>query len=39
MERLVPWPEVETRYGYHIVGPSTDQPDQLDVEVVATNKE
>lgn len=38
MERLVPWPEAETKYGYHIVGPSADQPDQLDVEVVATNK-
>ncbi len=38
MERLVPWPEAETRYGYRIIGPSTDQPDQLDVEVVATHK-
>lgn len=38
MERMVPWPDAETRYGYRIVGPSTELPDQIDVEVIATNK-
>lgn len=38
MERLVPWPESEIKYGYRVVGPSADQPEQIDVEVAATNK-
>ncbi|GBF27464.1 hypothetical protein MnTg02_02517 [bacterium MnTg02] len=38
MERMVPWPENETRYGYDIVGPNETAQDQLDVNVVATSQ-
>lgn len=36
MERMVPWPLNETRYGYRIAGQSAVAPDQVDVLVVAT---
>lgn len=36
MERIVPWPLEDTRYGYRIAGPNAVAPDQLDVLVVAT---
>lgn len=39
IERMVPWPSSETRYGSRVVGPNVDQPDMIDVDVVATNKE
>ena len=38
MERIVPWPVDETRYGYQIVGANANAPDQLDVHVVATTR-
>lgn len=36
MERIVPWPLDEARYGYRLVGPNPTAPDQLDIHVVAT---
>lgn len=38
MERIVPWSQDETRYGYRIVGPNATSPDQLDIHVVATTR-
>jgi general secretion pathway protein L len=37
IERIAPWPEQDTRYGYKIIGPNAGLPDQLDVKVVATS--
>lgn len=39
MERMVPWPDSETRYGYRVVGPNADVPGHVDVDVVATRKD
>jgi len=39
MERLVPWPEGDTRYGYQVIGTSPEFPGQIDVSVVATRKD
>lgn len=36
MERIVPWPASETRYGYSIAGDSETAADQLDIAVAAT---
>lgn len=38
MERIVPWGQTDTRYGYRIIGPNSAQPDQIDIQVVATTK-
>jgi general secretion pathway protein L len=38
MERIVPWPPEETRYGYRIAGEDTGAIDQIDVKIVATRK-
>jgi general secretion pathway protein L len=38
MERIVPWPRADTYYGYRVVGANAAQPEQLDIEVVATTK-
>jgi general secretion pathway protein L len=38
MERIVPWPPEETRYGFRIVGANAAAPDQLDIQVVATTR-
>jgi general secretion pathway protein L len=38
IERLVPWPEQETRYAYEVKGPNPLIPDQLDVRVAATRQ-
>jgi general secretion pathway protein L len=38
MERIVPWSQEDTRYGYRIVGPNAAAPDQLDIHVVATTR-
>jgi general secretion pathway protein L len=38
MERIVPWPQEMTRYGYRVVGPNALAPDQIDVYFVATTK-
>ncbi len=38
MERIIPWPQEATRYGYRVVGPNVLSPDQLDVHFVATTK-
>jgi general secretion pathway protein L len=38
LERIVPWPEAETRYGYRIVGPNAKAPAQLDVRIIATSR-
>jgi general secretion pathway protein L len=38
MERIVPWSQDDTRYGYRVVGPNSTSPDQLDVHVVATTR-
>lgn len=38
LERIVPWPEAETRYGYRIVGANAKAPEQLDVRIVATSR-
>lgn len=38
LERMVPWPQDETRYGYRIAGPNDAATDQLDVHVVATTR-
>ncbi len=38
MERIVPWAQEETRYGYRIVGPNAAAADQIDIQVVATTR-
>lgn len=38
MERIVPWSQDETRYGYRIVGSNAASAEQLDIQVVATTK-
>lgn len=38
MERIVPWAQSDTSYGYRIVGPNSAAPDQLDIRVVATTR-
>jgi general secretion pathway protein L len=38
IERIVPWPEGETRYGIKMIGPSGRAPGQLDVRVIATSR-
>jgi general secretion pathway protein L len=38
LERIVPWPEAETRYGFRIVGANAKSPEQLDVRIVATSR-
>jgi general secretion pathway protein L len=39
LERLVPWPAADTRYGYRVIGASQEAPSQIDVEIVATRKD
>jgi general secretion pathway protein L len=38
LERIVPWSQDETRYGYRIAGKNEKSPDQLDIQVVATTR-
>lgn len=38
MERLVPWPAIETQYGYRVIGASQEAANQIEVEIVATRK-
>ena len=38
LERIVPWRENDTRFGYRIVGPNAKSPSQLDVRIVATSR-
>jgi general secretion pathway protein L len=38
MERIVPWPPDDTRYGYSVVGESASSPDQLDIQIIATTR-
>lgn len=38
MERIVPWPVDESRYGYQTGGANAETPDQLDIHVVATTR-
>lgn len=38
MERIVPWSQDDTRYGFRVVGPNATSPDQLDIHVVATTR-
>ncbi len=38
MERIVPWSQDDTRYGYRIVGTNDASSEQLDIQVVATTK-
>ena len=38
MERIVPWSQEDTRYGYRVVGPNPTSTEQLDIQVVATTK-
>jgi general secretion pathway protein L len=38
LERIVPWSQDETRYGYRIAGKNERSPDQLDIQVVATTR-
>jgi general secretion pathway protein L len=38
MERIVPWAQADTRYGYRIVGSNAAAPDQVDIQVVATTR-
>jgi len=38
LERMVPWPQDETRFGYRIAGPNSQAPEQLDVHLVATTR-
>jgi general secretion pathway protein L len=38
MERIVPWAQADTRYGYRVVGPNATLADQLDIQVVATTR-
>lgn len=38
MERIVPWPEPETRYAYRLKGPSLLLPDQFDIQIAATRQ-
>lgn len=38
MERIVPWSQDDTRYGYRIVGPNAASAEQLDIRVVATTR-
>jgi general secretion pathway protein L len=38
IERIVPWPESETHYGFKVIGPSERAAGQLDVRVIATSR-
>lgn len=38
MERMLPWPPSDTRYGYEVLGQSDAMRDQVDVSVVATSQ-
>lgn len=38
MERIVPWPQDESQYGFEVVGENESTPGQLDIRVVATRK-
>lgn len=38
MERIVPWPSEETRFGYRVSGDNAAAPDQLNIQVVATTR-
>ena len=38
LERILPWPEDEMRFGYRVVGPNAKAPAQLDVCIVATSR-
>jgi general secretion pathway protein L len=38
MERIVPWAQESTRYGYRTVGVNAASPDQIDIHIVATTK-
>jgi general secretion pathway protein L len=38
MDRIVPWPQEETCYGYRNLGPNAAAPGQLDIEIVATTR-
>lgn len=38
LERIVPWPEGETHFGYRVIGPNANAASQLDVRIVATSR-
>ncbi|HET6390309.1 PilN domain-containing protein [Hyphomicrobium sp.] len=38
IERLVPWPQDETCYGYRVISDDKDAGDQLDIQLVATTR-
>ena len=38
IERLVPWPQDETCYGYRVVGGDKADGDQIDIQLVATTR-
>jgi len=38
LERIAPWPEAETCFGYRIVGVNEKSPGHLDVRIVATSR-
>ena len=38
MNKIVPWPQDETCYGFEVLGANAQSPDQLDIRIAATRK-